>query len=80
MKNAKKVKKEILNSNAGYEPCVCTHMRISHLGEGGTLCFGCFVDKKEIKREYKHTFKLDNLTYIEKLYNKKTLEKFKNGK
>jgi hypothetical protein len=77
MKPKKNTKREkvILNSDAGDEPCICSHPRRSHLGDEGHLCFGCYGENT--KSKFVHPFKMDNLTYIEKLYNRKELEKYK---
>jgi len=75
-KNVKK-EKEILNLADSDTPCLCGHPRKSHLGDKGELCFGCYVEDTRSKK-YHHNFKMDNLMYIEKLYKRKQLEKFKN--
>lgn len=73
-KNVKKVK-EVLNNDAGDEPCLCGHPRRSHLGYKSEYCIGCYiVDKAE---KFHHQFSLDNLMYIEKLYSNKQIEEFK---
>jgi hypothetical protein len=77
MKSKKNTKREkvILNSAAGDEPCICGHPRRSHLGDEGNLCLSCYGENT--KSKFVHPFKMDNLTYIEKLYNRKELEKYK---
>jgi hypothetical protein len=81
-KNSKK-EKVVLNSAAGDEPCRCGHVRRSHLGDGGNMCFACYADT-EPKIKWLHAFTLDNLALVEKLYNQRELERFKkefeNGK
>ena len=73
-KNVKKEKEILpLSNDVGDEPCKCGHPRRSHLGPQNALCFGCYQQHEP----WYHDFKLDNLTYIEKLYSKKQLEKFK---
>jgi hypothetical protein len=70
---SKKNIKKILNNTEGDEPCMCGHPRRSHLGIEGLLCFGCYSKKES----WFHPFKLDNLMYIEKLYDRRQLDKFK---
>lgn len=77
-KNSKK-EKMILNSEEGDEPCLCGHPRRSHLGKGGNMCFDCFANR-ESKIRWLHAFTLDNLALIEQIYNRKELERHKNGK
>jgi hypothetical protein len=75
-------KKETLSSDEGDEPCVCGHVRRSHLGFDASLCFGCYAAPRthDKKGEFNpsHKFKLDNLALIERLYSRKELEEFKN--
>lgn len=73
-KNVKK-EKRVLSNAEGDEPCMCGHERREHLAEDSSLCWGCCTAEKN----FDHEFKLDNLALIEKLYNQKELNKFKNG-
>jgi hypothetical protein len=81
-KNSKR-EKVVLNPEAGDEPCMCAHPRRSHLGDDGNMCFDCFAEH-EPRIKWLHAFTLDNLALIEKLYDRKELEKYKkrfeNGK
>lgn len=72
--------KRILSNAEGDWPCICGHMRRSHLGANDSTsvgcCFGCYQERPE-RRGWCHSFQMDNLTYIEKLHNQKELNKFK---
>jgi hypothetical protein len=52
--------------------CKCGHRREAHLSNDYQTEGACFDESRTIRICYWHTFKLDNLKYLEDLYDKRT--------